>query len=122
MKANREPMVPLNNHACRTIRDCPYLRVADAGLLFAGRKLGSSLSDMSVTKVRRDTGLGYTPHGFRSSFRDWTSETTKCLDRVVEAALAHAVNGRTEAAYRRGVLLDSAGDSWEDGAAIEPAA
>jgi integrase len=64
------------------------------------------MSDMTLVKVLRDMGEPYTAHGFRSAFRDWASETTDFPDRVVEAALAHAVKDKTEAAYRRGPLLE----------------
>lgn len=47
----------------------------------------------------------YTPHGFRSSFRDWVSEETQHPSDVAEGALAHMVKSKTEAAYRRGNLL-----------------
>ena len=46
------------------------------------------------------------PHGFRSTFRDWASERTNYPRDVAEAALAHAIENKTEAAYRRGDLLD----------------
>ena len=54
--------------------------------------------------------LGYardkcTPHGFRSSFRDWAAEETPFPSEVVEMALAHSIPNKTEAAYRRGQLL-----------------
>jgi integrase len=45
-------------------------------------------------------------HGFRSSFRDWTAERTGYPREVAEAALAHAVGDKVEAAYRRTDLLD----------------
>lgn len=47
----------------------------------------------------------FTVHGFRSSFRDWASETTHFPSEVVEMALAHTIKDKTEAAYRRGKLL-----------------
>ena len=47
-----------------------------------------------------------TVHGFRSSLRDWVSETTEFPGELAEAALAHAVKDKTEAAYRRGTLLE----------------
>ena len=46
-----------------------------------------------------------TAHGFRSTFRDWASERTNFPREVCEAALAHAVENRAEAAYRRGDLF-----------------
>jgi integrase len=47
-----------------------------------------------------------TVHGFRSTFRDWAAECTAFPNEVCEAALAHAVKGKTEAAYRRGDLFE----------------
>ena len=59
--------------------------------------------------VARDS-LGYTskqctPHGFRSSFRDWVAEATNFSPEVAEMALAHTIKSKVEAAYRRGDLL-----------------
>lgn len=48
----------------------------------------------------------YTVHGFRSSFRDWGSEETHFSKEALEMALAHTIRNPTEAAYRRGDLLD----------------
>lgn len=60
---------------------------------------------MTLIKVLRDMKVNATVHGFRSSFRDWVSETTDFPGELAEAALAHAVKDKTEAAYRRGNLL-----------------
>jgi integrase len=46
-----------------------------------------------------------TIHGFRSSFRDWAAERTNFPREVCEAALAHAIDSVTEAAYRRSDLF-----------------
>jgi integrase len=48
---------------------------------------------------------GLTVHGFRSTFRDWTAEQTVFPREVAEAALAHVVGDKTEAAYQRGDML-----------------
>jgi hypothetical protein len=47
-----------------------------------------------------------TVHGFRSSFRDWSAECTKFTNEVCEAALAHVIENKAEAAYRRGDLFE----------------
>ena len=47
-----------------------------------------------------------TVHGFRSSFRDWAAEQTNFSREVAEAALAHAIQSRVEAAYRRSDLFE----------------
>jgi integrase len=54
----------------------------------------------------RRMGIESTAHGFRSAFRDWASERTKFPRQVCVQALAHTIKDKTEAAYRRGDLLD----------------
>jgi integrase len=44
---------------------------------------------------------GYTPHGLRSTFRDWAAETTSFANETLELALAHTIANKAEAAYRR---------------------
>jgi integrase len=80
----------------------------DHELIFPDSDSGRVMSENRFL-VDRD-GLGYrkdkcTPHGFRSSFRDWAAEETHFPSEVVEMALAHAIPNKTEAAYRRGQLL-----------------
>ena len=53
----------------------------------------------------RDQGIAAVPHGFRSSFRDWAAERTNHPREVVEAALAHVVGNKVEAAYARSDLF-----------------
>jgi integrase len=58
-----------------------------------------------------------TPHGFRSTFRDWAAERTNFPTEVVEMALAHAIDDKVEAAYRRGDLFDKRWrlmDAWAE--------
>jgi integrase len=60
---------------------------------------------------------GLTVHGFRSTFRDWAAECTAFPNEVCEAALAHAVNSKVEAAYRRGDLFEKRArlmQAWSD--------
>lgn len=64
------------------------------------------LSDMSLTAVLRKIGRrDITAHGFRSTFRDWAGETTSFPREVIEAALAHRLKDKAEAAYARGDLF-----------------
>jgi hypothetical protein len=56
--------------------------------------------------LRRMKIEGATVHGFRSSFRDWAAECTNFTNEVCEAALAHVIENKAEAAYRRGDLFD----------------
>jgi integrase len=61
---------------------------------------------MAFAMMLRRLDVPFTPHGFRSSFRDWVAETTDYPNEVAEMALAHSVGNKVEAAYRRGDMLD----------------
>jgi len=78
----------------------------ESGYVFPGRKRGKPLSNMAMAMGLRRAGLSVTVHGFRSSFSDWAAESTQFPREVVEASLAHAIENRVEAAYRRGDLLE----------------
>lgn len=117
MKANREHVVPLCARAIRIIERCMELRVRNCDLVFPGMKLRTPMSDMTLTKLLREMKEPYTVHGFRSTFRDWVSEETSHQSDVAEAALAHVVKNKTEAAYRRGNLLEKRRLLMEDWAA-----
>ncbi len=109
MKAGKEHVIPLSDAAVRAFERAARWRTdpTDGGaLVFPGTKRGKPISDMTLTKVMRDMGLTAVPHGFRSTFKDWCSETTSFSNELSEAALAHAIGNKTEAAYRRGNLLD----------------
>jgi integrase len=75
--------------------------------VFPGHKPGQSLSVMALEMVLRRMKVDdATVHGFRSAFRDWAAECTNFTNDVCEAALAHVIENKAEAAYRRGDLFD----------------
>jgi len=106
MKAHREHVVPLCPRAIRIIERCAELRISDCPLIFPGMRGNQPMSDMTLTKLIKEMKEPYTAHGFRSAFRDWVSEETEYQGEIAEAALAHVVKDKTEAAYRRGNLLE----------------
>jgi integrase len=110
MKAGKEHVVPLSPEALDVFNRAKALRLADSELVFAGLKRGRPLSDMTLTKVLRDAGRAETTHGFRSSFRDWAAEQSNMAGEVAEAALAHAIPNKVEAAYRRTNYLEKRRD------------
>lgn len=114
MKAFREHVVPLTRRPLRIVERCARLRVAGCDYVFPGIRRNSSLSDMTLSKMMKEFREPYTAHGFRSSFRDWVSEETNHPSDVAEAALAHTVANKTEAAYRRGNLLEKRRVMMED--------
>jgi integrase len=105
MKAGKPHVVPLSEAALRVFKRAQELR-AGSNYVFAGNSPKHPMSDMTLMKVLRDMGEGCTAHGFRSTFRDWVSEQTNFPGEIAEAALAHAIQNKTEAAYRRGDLLE----------------
>lgn len=105
MKAGRSHRVPLAAEALAILE--PLHGWHDDGLIFAGQRRGRPLSNMAMLQVMRRMGRGeFTPHGFRSSFRDWSEERTAFPREVKEAALAHTVRSKTERAYRRTDLFE----------------
>ena len=106
MKAGKQHVVPLSPAARSVFAKAATLRTAGSDLVFPGMVRGKPLSDMTLTKICRDSGVSAVPHGFRSAFRDWVSEETSFDGAVAEAALAHSIKNKVEAAYRRGNLLD----------------
>jgi integrase len=106
MKAGREHVVPLSNAAIRVFNHAASYRELRSDLVFPGVRTGKPLSDMTLTKICRDMSIAAVPHGFRSSFRDWVAEETDFDGDIAEMALAHTIENKVEAAYRRGNLLE----------------
>ena len=106
MKAGREHRVPLSPRAIEILK-CAQESAEASPYVFPGRNLTKPLSNMVFLKLlRRLKHEAITAHGFRSSFRDWAAEKTNVPRAVCEAALAHALRDRTEAAYHRTDLFD----------------
>ncbi len=109
MKARREHCVPLPARAIELLKKRLEKISAPASedFIFVDRFSGASLSENRFLNARE--AMGYTgrctPHGFRSTFRDWAAEETTFPNEVVEMALAHTIKSKAEAAYRRGDLL-----------------
>ena len=106
MKAGKIHVVPLSDAALQVLKSAKGLRRPQCDLVFPGQKSNRPLSDMTLLKVIRDMDLDVTVHGFRSAFRDWVAEKTNFSGEVAEAALAHAIPNKVEAAYRRTDFLD----------------
>jgi integrase len=95
--------VPLSDRALQILRSLPQEK--ENPHIFIGGARGKPLSNMALLQLMRGMGSEYVPHGFRSSFKDWASETTNFPNIVSEAALAHTIPDKVEAAYRRGDLF-----------------
>jgi integrase len=120
-KIHKEHRVPLSQRAIDILAGLP--RIND--YIFAGHRIGQGLGGDAMIEVLRGLSFrasgenepGLTVHGFRSTFRDWAAECTAFPNEVCEAALAHAVNSKVEAAYRRGDLFEKRArlmQAWSD--------
>jgi integrase len=102
-KSGRPHRVPLSGAAIELLAALP----SEGAYLFPGAKAGKPLSNMAMLETLRRMGRDdLTAHGFRSTFKDWASECTAYPGELSEAALAHVIDDKTEAAYRRGDLFE----------------
>ena len=106
MKMGRSHIVPLSAEAVAAFERAKSFKAGASDLVFPGQNVKKPLSDMTLLKILRDMELAVTVHGFRSAFRDWVAEQTDYSGEIAEAALAHTVSNKVEAAYRRTDFLD----------------
>jgi integrase len=124
MKAGIEHRVPLSARAVEIIERAKVLSDGSP-YVFPGAKAERPLSNMAFLMcLRRMKCDDATVHGFRSSFKDWCSERTHAAQEVSEAALAHTVKDRVEAAYARSDLFEKRRplmDQWSTFVTAKPA-
>jgi integrase len=105
MKSGREHRVPLTKEAGAVLGALEQHRQSD--YVFPGWKVKKPLTGAACLELLKDMGHGdLTTHGFRSTFRDWAAEQTAFPREIAEAALAHTLRDKVEAAYQRGDLLE----------------
>lgn len=105
MKAKRIHRVPLSQRCIETLKGAEPLS-SGSKFVFPGRSIEKPMSNMVFLKMLERMEVPVTAHGFRSSFRDWAAETTSFPRELAEMALAHTIENKVEAAYRRGDLLE----------------
>lgn len=105
MKGGHEHRVPLTPAALKLLEEAHKLS-PESKFIFTGRAAEKPLSNMAFLMTVRRMKLDITAHGFRSAFRDWSAERTSFPNEVCEQALAHRIKSKTEAAYRRGDMLE----------------
>lgn len=114
----KEHRVPLSTQAVDLLRNV-FAAHPKTEFVFPGLGTQTHLSGMAMLKTLERMGLkgSVTTHGFRSAFRDWAGECTDVSREVIEQALAHAIESKTEAAYRRGDSLEKRAklmQAWAD--------
>ena len=104
MKAKREHRIPLAPRAIEILKEMQANETM--GYVFPSLPGNKPLSNMAFLMLLRRMNIEVTAHGFRSTFRDWAAERTNFPREVAEAALAHTLKDKVEAAYRRGDLFE----------------
>ena len=104
MKAGKEHRVPLSTQAVALLNALP--RIESTDLVFPSPQSNSKLSDMTLLSVMKRMKAEGVPHGMRATFRMWAGERTNFPREVAEAALAHTLRDKVEAAYMRSDLLE----------------
>lgn len=103
MKVGREHRVPLSTQALEVLRQLP--RFVESEYVFLSSR-GTCLAEVTLLSTMRRIEADAVPHGFRSTFRDWVGERTDFPRELAEQALAHSLQSKVEAAYRRGDALE----------------
>jgi integrase len=104
MKAGVAHRVPLSPAAISLLKNMGKTEGTD--LVFPSPRKLAPLSDMAMSKLMKEMEANGVPHGFRSTFRDWTIEHTNFSREITERAMAHTVGDKTEAAYLRSDVFE----------------
>jgi len=103
MKAGKEHRVPLSTRAVEILKVMKKGQINDYVFSSHSKNTSTHISTglfLAIIK-KMEPYKQYTPHGFRSCFRDWAAETTSFANETLELALAHVIVNQTEASYRR---------------------
>jgi integrase len=122
MKASKEHRIPLSGRAVEVLEAAKVLGDG-TGLVFPS-VTGKPLSDMTLSKLVKGLGYEVDVHGFRTSFKTWCQERTTTPREVSEAALAHTIQNKAEAAYARSDLFEKRTqlmESWANFLSNKPA-
>jgi integrase len=117
MKEHGDHVVPLTKFARSILDDLRFDGAKPSDIIFKSRVGPGAMSNAAMDKLLALMEVDATPHGFRSTFRDWAGDCTEFPREVAEAALSHAVGDQTERAYRRGKAIEKRRklmDAWAD--------
>lgn len=124
MKAKKPHAVPLTDYVLGLVGEgepgaLVFVSPMSKKTLARAAKMGLAvtrkpLSNAAMGKVMERLKIDATPHGWRSTFRDWAAESTSYPNELLEMALAHTIENKAEAAYRRGDMIDRRRPLMED--------
>ena len=112
MKAGRAHRVLLSSRTPDVLGEARE-SVGGSELVFPS-PTGRVLSPVTLSKLPRENDVDAVPHGFRTSFLTWCGDTGVARE-VAEAALAHVVRDKVEAAYPAGRWSSADVGSWTIG-------
>jgi len=112
MKAGVAHRIPLPSRCIEILEEAQTISQG-SGFIFEGTKPNKPLSENTFNKLMKELGLEVHAHGFRTSFRTWTQEKTNYPREIAEAALAHSLRDKAEAAYARSDLLEKRAEMME---------
>ena len=112
MKAEVAHRIPLPSRCMEILASAKEISQG-SGYIFEGTKPNKPLSENTFNKLMKELGLDVHAHGFRTSFRTWTQEKTNYPREIAEAALAHSLSDKAEAAYARSDLLEKRAEMME---------
>ena len=112
MKAGVAHRIPLPSRCIEILEEAKTINQG-SGFIFEGTKPNKPLSENTFNKLMKELGLEVHAHGFRTSFRTWTQEKTNYPREIAEAALAHSLRDKAEAAYARSDLLEKRAEMME---------
>ena len=112
MKAGVAHRVPLPSRCIEILEEAKKISQGSE-YIFEGTKPNKPLSENTFNKLMKELGLEVHAHGFRTSFRTWTQEKTNYPREIAEAALAHSLKDKAEAAYARSDLLEKRAEMME---------
>lgn len=97
MKAGKPHRVPITGPMRLILDNQP--RMVGSPYVFPSSRQGM-ISDMTMSKSMKTSGIVGTPHGWRSTFSDWANAQGHRRE-YIEDQLAHVVGSDAERAYRR---------------------
>ena len=105
MKNELPHRVPLSDRAVEILLVAREL-YGNSGLVFPSNRKQGALSNESFRMMTARLDISCVPHGWRTTFNEWLSDTTNTPLTVIRAALAHHVGNEVDRAYFRSDVLE----------------
>ncbi len=116
MKMSKAHVVPLSRSAINLLTNLEKYR-SDKYIFIHPHTTNVFSINATRALLQRMRNERLTTHGFRSTFRDWAGDRTLHQRETIEAALAHSIKDRAEAAYRRSTAIEKRRilmQDWDD--------